>query len=135
MWWLDPFRNWWTKFYDNSRQWRHILRSALRPHGTGWPNLGCFAMEETAGIAFLKALTGMLDPQSLRFPSSLQLPEFAPAGFGTINDDVSEGTPSSDYNYALFRDGLALLGDPQRGRPVGVLEWSPKGGVISKDWQ
>jgi hypothetical protein len=135
LWWLDPFRNWWAEFYDNSRQWRPILRSTLRPHATRRTNLGCFAMEETAGIAFLKALTGMLDPRSLRFPSNLQLPEFAPAGFGTINDDIPEGTPSGDYNYALFRDGLALLGDPQRGHPVGVLEWSPKDGVISKDWQ
>jgi len=135
MWWLDPFRNWWADFYDNARQWRPILRSTLRPRATRWPDLGCFAIEERAGIAFLKALTNMLGPQAVRFPSSLQLPEFVPAGFGTINDDLSSDTPRDAYNYALFRDGLALLGDPQRGRTVGVLEWSPKAGVAMQDWQ
>ncbi|MGV1793551.1 hypothetical protein [Rhizobium sp. A37_96] len=134
MWWLDPLRNWWTDFYDNARQWRPILRSALRPRATRWPDLGCFAMEESAGIAFLKALTTMIGPQTLRFPSSLQLPQFVPAGFGTIIDDSTRDTPRDAYNYALFRDGLALLGDPQRGRPVGVLEWSPKNGVTMQDW-
>lgn len=135
MWWLDPFRNWWTDFYDNARQWRPILRSTLRPRATRWPDLGCFAMEESAGIAFLNALTNMLGPQTLRFPSSLQLPQFVPAGFGTINDSSSRDTPRDAYNYALFRDGFALLGDPQRGRPMGVLEWSPKDGVTKQDWQ
>jgi hypothetical protein len=135
MWWLDPFSNWRTEFYDNAHQWRHILRSALRPRAARWTNLGCFAMEESAGVAFLKAFTEMLEPKTLSFSPGLQLPEFVPAGFGSIDGDEFEDTPRDDYKYALFRDGLALLGDPQRGRPVGVLEWSPKDGVVRQDWQ
>lgn len=134
MWWLDPFRNWWHEFYDNAHQWRPILRWNLRPRATQWPNLGCFAMEESAGIAFLQAISGVLEAQTIRDPFTFQLPKINPVGFGSINDDVAEGTGGSDYEYALFRDGLALLANPQRGRPHGVLEWSPKEGVIVQDW-
>lgn len=34
----------------------------------------------------------------------------------------------SDYNYAPFRDGLALVGDPFRPRKFETRRWSPKEG-------
>jgi hypothetical protein len=61
------------------------------------------------------------------------LPTFDPVGFGFENADravpVIRDEGDRSYDYVKFRDGLALLGDPFRGRPRDVVLWSPEGGV------
>jgi hypothetical protein len=44
----------------------------------------------------------------------------------TTNDHAPD---DAAYQYALFRDGLALMVDPYRGHPLGVVMWSPTDGV------
>lgn len=61
------------------------------------------------------------------------LPTFDPVGFGFIEGDrVVPGVRDEGdraYNYARFRDGLALLGDPFHDRPRDVVLWSPEDGT------
>lgn len=94
------------------------------------PHLGLFAMEETAGTEFLKSLTGIIQDGGRSIPATLQLPSFGPIGFGLGGESVGRIRDDADYQYALFRDGLALLGNPNRGRLRGVTMWSPKEGMF-----
>lgn len=134
LWWLDPLRDWWPEFFDNERQWRHMLRWSLRPRSGRWPHLGCFAIEEGAGMAFLDALTGLIQNGPDSMPDMVRLPDLEPAGFGFGDETLARDRDEGSYQYALFRDGLALLGNPQRGRPRGVLTWAPKEGTAIEEW-
>lgn len=82
LWWLDPLHDWWPEFFDNERQWRHMLRWSLRPRSGRWPHLGCFAIDERAGRAFLGTLTGLIQSGADPMPDTVTLPEPEPTGFG-----------------------------------------------------
>jgi hypothetical protein len=94
------------------------------------PHFGWFAMEETAGTKFLKSLTGIIQDGGRSIPATLQLPSFGSIGFGLGGESGGRIRDDADYQYALFRDGLALLGDPHRGRFRGITMWSPKEGIL-----
>lgn len=80
----------------------------------------------------MKSLTGIIQDGGRSIPATLPLPSLRPVGFG-LGGEAAEGRrDDADYQYALFRDGLALLGDPYRGRPRGTIVWSPKDGVFSQ---
>jgi hypothetical protein len=85
-------------------------------------------MEETACMAFLNGLTGMIRTGGDGRPGRLDLPTFDPVGFGIGEGSRGRRVDGSEYNYALFRDGLALLGDPFRSRKLEMRRWSPKEG-------
>ena len=93
--------------------------------------VGWFVMEETACRAFLDSLTGIIRAGSEDRPERLGLPSFDPAGFSISEDSRGRRADGSDYNYALFRDGLALVGDPFRPRKFETRRWSPKEGFDS----
>ncbi|MGG6550557.1 UNVERIFIED_CONTAM: hypothetical protein NY100_34700, partial [Prevotella sp. 15_C9] len=66
-----------------------------------------------------------------RMPERIVLPTFEPTGFElSAADGVARREPVEPYQYALFRDGLALLGEPFRGRARDVVVWSPEGGIV-----
>lgn len=68
-----------------------------------------------------------------QMPASFSLPIFDPVGFGFPDGGrLASGVRDEfyrSYDYASFRDGLAVLGEPFRGRPHGVVLWSPEDGV------
>ncbi len=61
-------------------------------------------------------------------PKQLDLPSFDPVGFGLGKGSQDRRVDGSEYNYALFRDGLALLDDPFRSHKFETRIWSPKEG-------
>ncbi len=127
LWWRDPPPEW----LDYQPSWRPALRWPPRGRVGRGRHLGWFAMEETAGTEFLKSLTGIIQDGGRSIPATLQLPSFGSIGFGLGGEGVGRFRDDADYQYVLFRDGFALLGDPDRGRPRGITTWSPKLGVSS----
>ena len=83
-------------------------------------------------MVFLDALTGLIQSGPDPMPDIVRLPDLEPAGFG--DETLARGRDEGIYQYALFRDGLALLGNPQRGRPRGILTWAPKEGAAIEGW-
>lgn len=118
--WLDVFRH--------PRWWPPIRQARTLPHGrhdfAGW-----FAMEEKAAEGFLNALSAIIRNGRDNLPEALELPHLDPAGFGFNDDAVDLRSPASEYRYALYRDGLALLGSPPPRRMAGHRMWLPKVGL------
>ena len=118
--WLDDF---W-----HPRWWPHLRRSrmlrARRDEFTGW-----FVMEEKAAERFLNALSAIVRNGRDNIPELLELPRLDPAGFGFGGDDAGLALPEPEYRYALYRDGLALLGSPPPRRIVGHKVWFPREGM------
>jgi hypothetical protein len=119
---------WQDELWDGPFWWRHHGSSfgpndRAEPFASGW-----FVMAETAAEQFLNALSGIIRTGRDNVPSRLELPVFAPVGFGMDRDSLTE-RDDRDYRYAQYRDGLALLGSPSR-RPVdGIRIWSPQDGL------
>ncbi len=63
-------------------------------------------------------------------PATIRLPTVEPTGFSLEPEDrIARADADEPYRYAPFRDGLALLGEPFRGRPRNVVFWSPDEGM------
>jgi hypothetical protein len=81
----------------------------------------------------LNTLSDVIRGGRRQLPPSFLLPTFDPVGFGFVDGDraVPDFRDEGDrfYDYAQFRDGLALLGDAFRGYPRDVVLWSPEGGI------
>jgi hypothetical protein len=93
-------------------------------------DFGFFAIEEQAGVKFLNALSNSIRDRGVGLPATKALPTVEPIGFALSAEGRSAGADADErYHYALFRDGLALLGDPSRGRTRDLVVWSPDGGV------
>jgi hypothetical protein len=119
---------WWHDELWGDPLWRRLtMRDTVIRGFLGGSN-GWFVMEETACQAFLDSLTGMIQAGALDRPARLDLPRFDPSGFGIGEDSRGRLADGSDYNYALFRDGLALVGDPFRPKKLELRRWSPKEG-------
>jgi hypothetical protein len=84
-------------------------------------------IEEIAGERFLDALSGMIRAGPERIPETLDLPSGDFIGFST-GDDAARRDGAA-YDYALFRDGLALLGNPPPRRIAGLRIWYPNYGL------
>jgi hypothetical protein len=106
--------------------WRHRWWRRLpdRP-----PFLRWFVIEENAGERFLNALSALIRLEDRTLPETLDLPSGDLVG-SSIDGGASitrrDGVP---YDYALFRDGLALLGGPPPRRIAGHRIWHPKHGL------
>jgi hypothetical protein len=118
--WLDKF--WHPQWWPPLRRVRTLSRS--REHFAGW-----YAMEETAAESFLNALSTTIRNGRDSLPESLELPRLDPAGFGFGGDEVGLTSRDSEYSYALYRDGLALLGSPPPRRMAGYRTWLPREGM------
>lgn len=122
-WWIDDF-------FDHPGRWRFARRARLSPPHQLGSDFGWFVIEEKAGAEFLNALSNAIRERGVRAPATMRLPTVEPTGFGLAAGDHIAGADADEpYRYALFRDGLALLGEPSRGRPRDVVVWSPDGGI------
>jgi hypothetical protein len=115
-------------FDDSFWRWEWLHR---RPGALG---LMAFAMEERSASIFLDGLSNLIREGSRAKDlnkRSLELPVHEVVGFRTATDD-DHGRPTEDrseYEYALFRDGLALIGKPPRRDPADLVIWDPKDGL------
>jgi hypothetical protein len=50
-------------------------------------------------------------------------------GFADGGADATGRSAREDYDYALFRDGLALLAGPPPRKLTGIRTWHPKEGL------
>ena len=91
---------------------------------------GVFVMEENAAAQFLDSLSSMIaGGVDESMPATLALPRFDPIGFAINGGEDRKAAEGADYSFALFRDGLALLGTPPR-RSDGYRIWHPKKGLL-----
>jgi hypothetical protein len=86
-------------------------------------------MEDKAAERFLNALSAIIRNGRESLPDSLELPRIDPVGFAIGSEDADLTLPASEYTYALYRDGLALLGSPLPRQIVGHRVWYPKDGM------
>ena len=86
-------------------------------------------MEEKAVERFLNALSAIVRNGRDNLPELLELPRLDHAGFGFGGGEAGLALPEAEYRYALYRDGLALLGSPPPRRMVGHRVWLPREGI------
>ncbi|SFZ81774.1 hypothetical protein SAMN02983003_0684 [Devosia enhydra] len=122
---------WWIEdFFDHPEWWRLARRAHLSVSGHPGFDFGWFAIEEKAGSEFLNALSNAIRNRAVGLPTTMRLPTLEPTGFSlSAEDRIARADADEPYQYALFRDGLALLGEPFRGRPRDVVVWSPDEGM------
>lgn len=131
---LMPFKSpclWFEALHGHPlwrEQWEQYVAGPFAPFFT-------FAMEEKSAAAFLDTLTGLIRSGERRLPEVVALPTGDLAGI--VSGDSREGYAASardeiargDYDYALFRDGLALIAGPPPRKLTGVRSWHPKEGL------
>lgn len=131
---LMPFKSpylWFEALHGHPfwrEQWEQYVAGPFAP-------FFAFAMEESAAAIFLETLTGLIRSGARRLPDALDLPTGDLAGmvsgdswdgrFVSARDEIGRG----DYDYALFRDGLALIAGPPPRKLTGVRSWHPKEGL------
>lgn len=126
---LAPYQSpylWFDELHDHPfwlHRWERRWASGLAP-------LLVFVIEEKAGTAFLDALTGMIRFGPRDRPETLELPVNDLAGFSSGGAEPADRRTREDYDYALFRDGLALLARPPPRKLTGIRTWHPKEGLM-----
>jgi hypothetical protein len=108
--------------------WRPPYWRAHRPRRRGHAFAGWFVMEEKAAMQFLDSLSRIIRDGRESLPSVIELARIDPAGFG-IGDEAGRASADSDYRYAVYGDGLALLDSPAPSRITGGMAWWPKDGI------
>lgn len=105
-----------------------------------WPFLdgrkrewGLFAMEVASAERFLDSLGSIIREGGDVLQQSLELPRAETAGFTSVQDDTREGRRDAEHDYAVYGDGLALLGSPRPREMDGFWIWSPKNGMVRED--
>ncbi|MGB5903882.1 MAG: hypothetical protein WBH00_13620 [Xanthobacteraceae bacterium] len=122
-WWIDDF-------FDHPGWWRFARRARLSSSPYPGSDFGWFVIEEKAGAEFLNALSNAIRDRGVGPPTTMGLPTVEPTGFAlSAGDRIAGADADEPYQYALFRDGLALLGEPSRWRPRDVVVWSPERGM------
>ena len=105
--------------------WRHPPRRL-----SDWPiRLRWFVIEEKAGEQFLDALSTLIRLEKRDLPQTLVLPGNDFIGSSTDRRSRILRRDGVPYDYALFRDGLALLGGLPPRRIAGHRFWHPKKGL------
>ena len=126
----DGSPGWIDDFFDHPGWWRFARHARLSSPSHLGSDFGWFVIEEKAGAEFLNALSNAIRDRGVRPPATMRLPTVKPSGFALSAGDRTDAADEDEpYHYALFRDGLALLGQPFRGRPRDVVVWSPDGGM------
>lgn len=126
-WPFDVYSDWWDGPWHPSWRPPFWWRFGLRRRGGAFA--GWFVMEEKAAERFLNALSEIIRNGRETIPDSLELPRIDPIGFGLGSEEAGSTLRRADYAYALYRDGLALLGVPPPRRIVGQRAWVPKDGM------
>lgn len=125
----DPL--WWIgEVIEHPEWWRLARRTRLSQSRHLGFDFGWFAIEENAAAEFLNALSILIRDRAVELQATMRLPTVEPAGFSLAAEErIARGDADEPYRYALFRDGLALLGEPFRGRQRGWVVWSPDKGM------
>jgi hypothetical protein len=127
VWPFDDLPDWLDDFW-HPRWWPHLRRThRLRRSGNEFA--GWFVMEEKAADRFLDSLSVIIRNGRENLPDSLELPRIDPVGFAIGSEEAGLTLPASEYTYALYSDGLALLGSPPPRRIVGHKAWFPRVGM------
>lgn len=130
LWPFHDYPHWLDDLWHDPRWWQHFRRRRLlRRSGDGFA--GWFVMEEKSAEQFLNSLSAIIRSGRENMPAVLELPRVEPSGFSMDRGEGSDVSPESEYAYALYRDGLALLGSPPPRRIVGHRTWSPEEGMRS----
>ena len=120
---------WIQEFWHDPRWWTYFAPALFSRRNDFGQFAGWFVMEEQACERFLNALSNIIRSGARDVPRQFELPSLDPVGFGIAEGTVAplhEDNPN--YTYALFRDGLALLGTPPR-RAANQRAWLPKEGL------
>ncbi len=107
---LPRYMPWWLEFWDDPQLWRHIAglpRPLVRSELGG--QVWLFAIEESIGRRFLNGLSRIVQAGREQMPPNIEVSSIEPIGV-EFADRLGEKHYSPDYTYALFRDGLGLLG-------------------------
>lgn len=129
LWPFHGYLDWLDDLWHDPRMWRHFpRRRPLRRSSDGFA--GWFVMEEKSAGRFLNALSAIIRDGRENMPATIELPRIEPAGFVVDRDEDRGALSESEYAYALYRDGLALLGSPPPRRIVGHRTWSPEDGML-----
>jgi hypothetical protein len=127
---LSPFGklpSWVQEYWHDPRWWTHCGSPWLSRLNEFWQFAGWFVMQEQACEQFLNALSGMVRSGKADARRTLELPGVDPIGFGIGEGPQMTRDARPDYTYAMFRDGLALLGTPPR-RIADRRVWRPRDG-------
>jgi len=106
-------------FVDHPLWRRRLLRHLPERPTLPWR----FVIEEKAGERFLNALSALIRIGDRSLPETLDLPSGDFVGSSTEGDALIASRDGVSYDYALFRDGLALLGGPPPRRVAGHRIW------------
>lgn len=122
----DPF--YWRLEGLSEVAFRHRQRWRRWPEDA--PALDWFVMEEKAAAAFLDGLSGIIRTGERERFGTFELPIGDIAGFASGDADTRARGAREDYDFALFRDGLALLAGPPPRKLTGIRTWHPKSGLL-----
>ncbi len=125
-----PFADYrpWLEDLWHPRWWPRLWQAhGLRRGGNEFA--GWFVMEEKAAVQFLESLSAIIRGGRENPPDALELPRIDPVGFGIGGDEGRLASPDSEYVYALYGDGLALLTSPPPRRIAGHRAWFPTDGI------
>jgi hypothetical protein len=120
--------HWIIDDWEDEYWWRWRARSSPRDRYFG-EHAEIFAIEEKAAEACLNILSRIIrnpDERAL----GVELPTTQQIGFTTDETDRAE-TSREEYVYSLYRDGLALIGTPPRGRTLELRRWLPREGMAA----
>jgi hypothetical protein len=121
-----PF--WLDELMYHRRWWRRLPEGQLMRRLSEGGSVGLFVMEQSAAERFLNGLSKIII--GVRQPV-IELPGVDPVGLTSTRDEDRGLVRDTAYSYALFRDGLALLGSPPPKRLTGIRVWSPKDGMLA----
>lgn len=110
-------------------------RRPLWPRWHSRPRLDWFVMEERSAAAFLNGLSARIRSGPGVAGTRFELPRGDIAGFEKAAPEIRRPLfergvrDGEDYDYALFRDGLALIAGPPPRKISGIRTWHPKQGL------
>ena len=131
VWPYDGRLEWGSSLLGPVEMWARLFRRLpMRPRRQGLR--GWFAMELESAKRFLEALSSIIRGGGEVTQAYVELPHCEIMGFSSDRRGAGEGPRASEYEYAVYRDGLALLGNPHPRKADGYRIWSPKDGLDSR---
>ena len=130
VWPYDGRLGWEDSLLGPVEMWPRLYRRL--PFRRRWQSLrSWFAMELHSAERFLDSLSSIIREEGVVTQDYMELPRSETMGFSGDRHGAREGPRASEYEYAMYRDGLALLGSPHPRKADGYRIWSPKGGMES----
>ena len=128
LWPYHPYWYWLADLPSDLVLWSRFRQGQMDRRNSDYFG-GLFVMEEKSAERFLSFLSAIIRRRREIIPDVIELPQTEPEGFAIGQDGEDTFVRDSDYAYALYRDGLALLGSPLPQRINGYRIWSPRDGM------